>query len=140
MTNIDSHFKERISAHYQSVEKLYQKAVRKHDPKVIGEMGRLIGQNVILGTSRGQRIQGSRAIGQFFEGMRRQGKVDLKFSLKRFWILPTAHPVRTSNPRGKKVPVEHACYYIMEFRLKGSVLTGGLVGTALHIGGCPIKP
>jgi hypothetical protein len=138
MRDIGEHFKERIGARYRHVEALYRRGAR--DPKVFGEMGRQIGQNVILGTPQGQRIQGSRAIAQFFKEMRRKGKADVKFTLKRFWILPTAHPVRTTNSTGKKVPVKHTCYYIMGFRLMGSVSTGGLAGTAIHIGGCPIKP
>ncbi|GEM_PF-5797362 len=140
MTNIDRHFQERISAHYRSVERLYQEGVRPGGRKPIRKIGQLIGPNVLLGTPRGQRIQGIRAIGDFFEGMRRQGKVGLTFRLKRFWILPTANPVKAANSKRRMVPVKHTCYYIMEFRLKGSVLTGALTGTALHLAGCPIKP
>lgn len=138
MTNIDRHFKERISAHYRGVEQLYAKGVKTREPKFIREMGRMIGPNVILGTPRGQRIRGSRDIGDFFEAMRRQGKVGLTFSLKRFWILPTANPVKAANAQRRMVPVKHACCYIMEFRLKGSVSTGVLSGMALHLAGCPI--
>lgn len=137
MRNIDTHFRDRISGHLKRLEYLYNKGVRLKDPKSVGEMGRRMGGHVILGTPQGLRIKGSRAIGQFFQRMRKAGKYDVKFTLKRFWIFPTVSPIRKKNWRER---VAHICFYIVEFRLKGnpSDQAGGLSGTAKHKTGCPI--
>ncbi len=135
MLNIDTHFRDSISGHLKRLEYLYNKGARLKDPKPIGEMARTIGGHVILGTPQGLRIKGSRAIGQFFQRMRKAGKHKVEFTLKRYWIFPTVNPIRKKNWRET---VAHICFYTVEFRLKGnpSNQTGGLIGTAKHKTGC----
>jgi len=107
------------------------------------KMADLLGDNAILTTPQGERLKGKDSLARFWRKEKKQGVIDVDFTLKYHYVSQVADPIEQPDPQDTIDAVGHAIidYHLITDKGEGTLTnkTGALTLSLRHPRRCTWK-